>query len=122
MDLRHTGASDETDVAGALVSVSNSHYPSSASAACEGAGLATEPGAGSFGCGSLLYYVTEIPTTTAGNLWGSMELSVSGGFVGQTTFGTATDLANTPEFEPGLEAYDLPASGVDAGGVVGCAP
>jgi len=42
--------------------------------------------------------------------------------VGQTTFGTATDLANTPEFEPGLEAYDLPASGLDAGGVVSCPP
>ena len=110
------------EVSQAFSNISNSPYPSSASAACEGAGLATEPGAGSFGCGSLLYYVTEIPTTTVGNLWGSMELSVSGGFIGQTTFGTATDLANTPEFEPGLEAYDLPATGVDAGGVVSCTP
>jgi len=35
---------------------------------------------------------------------------------------SASDLANTPEFEPGLEAYDLRASGVDAGGVASCPP
>lgn len=103
---------------GAFDSISNSPHPSSATAACEGA--TSIASVGSMSCGPLLYYVTEIPTTSTGNLWGSIELSTGMGFIGQTTFGTPSDIANTPEFEPGLAGYDLPPSDIDALDFVDC--
>ena len=73
-----------------------------------------------FACGGPLYYVTEIATAVTGNLWGSMELSTSEGFIGQTMFATPVDLSNTPVFEPGLTSYDLPADDIDDLDVVSC--
>lgn len=104
---------------GNFTNISNSPYPSSVVAACGTANLALPP-AGSFSCGGLLYYVTEIATQFTSNLWGTIELSTSQGYIGQTTFGTPTDLANTPEFEPGLTTYDLPAAAIDSLDVVNC--
>jgi hypothetical protein len=101
-------------------SITNDPYPSGSSA-CDGApNIASAPGAGVFACGGLLYYVTEIATAVTGNLWGTLELSTSEGFIGQTTFGTPVDLDNTPVFEPGLTSYDLPADDIDNLDVVNC--
>jgi len=103
---------------GGFADISNSPYPSTAEAACEGAlNIAT---VGSMSCGGLLYYVTDIPTTTSGNLWGTIELQTGMGFIGQTTFGTPANPASAPDFEPGLPGYDLPETNVDSLDVVTC--
>jgi len=105
-----------------FANISNAPYPADQAAACTGAPNITDNAAS---CGSLLYYVTEIPTTNIGNLWGTLELSTSEGFVGQTTMGgtpTITPITDVPDFEPGLSAYDLPEATVDPGGVVTCTP
>ena len=77
------------------------------------------PPAGAYGCGRLLYYVTEIPVTTGGGLFGTLEFNDGGGFIGASSV-AQSNIDMTPEFEPGLAAYDLPASNVDSGGVVSC--
>ncbi len=101
--------------------ITNSPYPASAAAICAGAPTIVDNAAG---CGSLLYYVTESPTTNIGNLWGTIEISASSGFEGQTTQGgtpTISPITDVPEFEPGPTAYNLPTSTVDPSGVVTCA-
>jgi hypothetical protein len=83
------------------------------------AGIAQAP-SGVYACGSLLYYLTEIPTDATGNLWGTLEIGSGGGvWVGQTSE-TPVDLASTPEFEPGLAAYELPPNDMDNLGIVEC--
>ena len=102
--------------------VSNSPAPQGADAVCEGAPTIVTAPQGAHECGDLLYYVTIIPVdpATAGvTLFGSMERSATGGFDGQTSQ-AAADAANTPEFEPGLAAYSLPATAVDDAQVVTC--
>jgi hypothetical protein len=103
--------------------ISNSPAPQGADASCAGApNIVTAP-QGAHECGDLLYYVTIIPVDPATEgviLYGSMERSAgSGAFDGQTSQAGA-DAANTPEFEPGLTAYSLPASAVDDAQVVTC--
>ncbi len=106
-------------------SVSNSPYLGTVDEICNGAPNIASPPSGVFSCGSLLYYVTEIPTTFVGNLFGTLELGPPPpppppmNFVGQTS-SVPSDIANTPEFTPGQTTYDLPPSGVDPGGVVTC--
>lgn len=105
-----------------FANISNSPHLGAAEEICVGAPtIATSP-AGVYACGSLLDYVTEIPTAAEGAVWGTLELGTTEGLEGQTTgpSGTPTDIANTPEFIPGLTTYELPPSGVDAGGVVTC--
>jgi len=53
-----------------------------------------------------------------GNLWGTLEIG-DGDWAGQTSE-TPIDLASTPEFEPGLAAYELPPSAMDDLGIVEC--
>jgi hypothetical protein len=103
-------------------SISNSPHLGTADELCPDAPRIAESPSGTYTCGTLLYYVTEIPTASEGNLWGTIEVKAGDGYIGQTTAptGTPTDLANTPQFEPGLTAYELPASSVDEGGVVAC--
>ncbi len=105
-----------------FTSISNSPHLGTADEICVGAPTIAESPAGVYACGSLLYYVTQIPTDIEGSLWGTLELGTAEGLEGQTTgpSGTPTDIANTPEFFPGLATYELPPSGVDAGGVVTC--
>jgi hypothetical protein len=100
--------------------ITNSAWIGDEDQICVGtAAIATAP-SGVYACDSLLYYVTEIPTDpdAIGNLWGTLEIS-DGDWVGQTSE-TGIDLANTPEFEPGLDAYELLPTDVDAGGIVEC--
>lgn len=104
--------------AGNWTNVSNSPHLGTADEICIQAPKIAETPSGAFACGSLLYYVTEIPTTEEGALFGTLEL-LDGAIAGHTSQ-AAADLANTPEFEPGLAAYDLPPSGVDGGGGVEC--
>ena len=73
---------------------------------------------GVYACGSLLYYLTEIPTEQEGILFGTLEIGDADGFRGQTSQAPAD--TSVPEFEPGLTAYELPPSDVDPGGVVTC--
>jgi len=77
-----------------------------------------EAPSGVFACDTLLYYVTEIPTDLGGDLFGTLEIG-DGEWNGQTSQAPA-DLAGTPEFEPGMAAYELPQTDVDPGGVVVC--
>jgi len=97
--------------------VSNSPHIGSADEICVGA-AAVVPGAAQ-ACGSLLYYVTQIPTSEVGALFGTLEIGDTSGFRGQTSE-VESDIDSTPEFEPGLDAYALPASGVDDLEMVSC--
>lgn len=99
--------------------VSNSPFLLPAEDICADAQLAG-PDRGVRACGSLLYYLTEIPTTAEGNLYGTLEQNDGNGWQGQTSSAPA-DLANTPEFEPEQGSYSLPPSNVDDGGIVICA-
>ncbi len=103
-------------VDGQWVFVSNSPHGGDAADVCMGATLAD---GAAMACDSLLYYVTQVPTSEEGLLYGSLELSDANGWAGHTS-SVASDLASTPEFEPGLDAYELPASGVDDLGAVAC--
>ena len=99
-------------------SITNSPHMGTADEICVGAAKIAAAPSGVYACDSLLYYVTEIPTDSEGTLWGTLEIG-DGDWAGQTSE-TPVDLANTPEFEPGLPAYELPPSGVDEGGIVEC--
>jgi hypothetical protein len=98
--------------------VTNSPHVGAADAICVNTTLAEAP-SGVYACGSLLYYITEIPAENEGVLFGTLEIGTAEMFEGETSQAT-TDLASTPEFVPGQTAYQLPASGVDAGGLVTC--
>ena len=97
--------------------VSNAPHLGAADEIC--VGTATLATGAARACGSLLYYVTQIPTTAEGALFGTLEIGDATGFRGQTSEVIA-DLAATPDFEPGLEAYQLPGSGVDDLALVAC--
>ena len=86
---------------------------------CVNAAKIAEAPSGVRQCETLVYYVTEIPTDTEGDLFGTMEINDGSGFRGQTS-NVATDLASTPVFVPDLSAYALPDSGVDEGHTVIC--
>lgn len=74
---------------------------------------------GTIQCGSLVAYLTDIPTTAEGALFGTVEFNDGSGFIGHTS-SVQSDIANTPEFDPGAVAYNLPPTGVDEGGTVIC--
>ncbi len=100
--------------------ITNSAWIGDENQICVGTAAIAAAPSGVYACGSLLYYLTEIPTDpdAIGSLFGTLEIG-DGDWVGQTSE-TPIDLANTPEFEPGLEAYELLPTDVDAGGVVEC--
>ena len=106
------------DAAGAYTSISNSPHNGEAVEICIAAPKIADPPSGAYACESLLYYLTEIPTSAEGTLWGTLEF-LDGNIAGHTSV-TPIDLANTPEFEPGLDGYELPPSAVDPGGVIAC--
>ncbi len=98
--------------------ITNSPHNGAADEICVGAAKIAETPSGVQACDSLLYYVTEIATDSDGTLWGTLEIG-DGEWAGQTSE-ILVDIANTPEFEPGMAAYELPPSGVDDGGIVMC--
>ena len=100
-------------------SITNSPYLGVADEICVGAAKIAEPPSGVSACGTLLYYLTEIPTDSEGTLYGTLEIGDADGFFGQTSQADS-DLTNTPEFVPDQVAYDLPPTDVDPGGVVTC--
>ena len=98
--------------------VTNSPYLGEVDAICVGADSIANPPQGVYACGALLYYLTEIPIDVEGTLYGTLEIGTAAGFNGQTSQ-TASN-TTVPEFEPGLEGYDLPPGDIDAGGAVSC--
>jgi hypothetical protein len=94
-----------------LETLTSSPYPSDGDEACVDARNVVV--GASRRCGPLLYYVTNIPVSSVGELWGTIEKQTGAGFIGQTTFGTASDIENTPDFQPGQPTYELPPSDVD---------
>jgi hypothetical protein len=112
-------AGNSINTGAAFANVSNSPHLGAADAICVGVPKLAAPPSGVFACGSLLYYISEIPVEATGTLFGSLEIGTADGFAGSTSTATA-DIAATPEFVPGQDAYQLPASGVDAGGLVQC--
>ena len=102
------------------IHVTNSVHLGSADEICIDTAKIAEAPSGVYACGSLLYYLTEIPVEEEGSLFGTLEVGLGGGVWNGHTSEAPADLANTPEFEPGLTAYEIPASGVDDGGVVTC--
>lgn len=102
-----------------FTNITNSPHLGAVDEICVNVNKIAEPPSGVYACGSLLYYVTEIPIETEGMLYGTLEIGAPDGFSGQTSQ-AETDLANTPEFLPEQTAYDLPASAVDPGGPVKC--
>lgn len=69
-------------------------------------------------CGSLLYYLTEIPTNATGTLFGTLEIGFGDDvWEGQTSQATSDGV---PDFQPGLAAYQLPPSDVDDLGTIVC--
>ncbi len=107
------------DEGGSFSFVSSSPFLGTAEEVCNQAPRIAEPPSGAYACGSLLYYLTEIPTDNEGTLFGTLEVSTDAGFIGQTGQ-VAADLAVTPEFTPEQTAYELPATEVDPGGLVTC--
>lgn len=102
-----------------FLNVTNSPYNGTADEICVGTPKIAEPPAGAYACGPLLYYLTEIPVTEVGNLFGTLEVSDGSGPVGQTS-AVASDAANTPEFQPDQASYQLPTSEFDDVEIVTC--
>lgn len=102
--------------------VSDSPFGAAVADICDGVPKVAEAPSGVYSCGALLYYLTEIPTDTIGNLYGTLEIVQDGASVvyGQTSAVTG-QIDATPEFEPGLTAYELPPSTVDDLTSVSCA-
>ncbi len=107
------------DEAGTTTFASNSPIMGTVDEVCSTAERIAQPPFGVYACGTLLYYVTEIPTESEGTLIGNLEVSTGDGFIGQTSE-IAADLETPPEFTPGLTEYELPATEVDTGGSVTC--
>jgi hypothetical protein len=99
--------------------VTNSPYLSGADEICIDADKVLEPPDGVQACGSLLYYLTEIPTGAGGTLFGTLEIGFGDGVWEGQTSQAVSDPA-VPEFRPGLAAYQLPPSDVDDLGVIAC--
>jgi len=114
-------AGNSIQEAAGFTHVSNSPHNGTAEDICNGVPKLADAPSGVYSCGSLLYYVTEIPTETAGNLFGTLEIveNDASTVYGQTSAVTAS-IEATPQFEPGLAAYDLPSSTVDDLGSVTC--
>ena len=104
---------------GQFAYISNSSHGETASELCDGAPKLAVAPSGASACGALLYYLTEIPTETTGTLFGTLEIVRNGIGDGQSSI-AESDIESTPEFEPGLESYELPPSNVDNGGTVVC--
>jgi hypothetical protein len=99
--------------------VTNAPYLAGADEICIDAAKILLPPDGVRACGSLLYYLTEIPTDAAGTLFGTLEIGLGDNvFEGQTS--QAVSDPAVPEFPPGLAAYQLPPSNVDDLGTVTC--
>lgn len=108
------------DVEGSgFLHVSNSPFAATADEVCVDAPALATGESGVRACGSLLYYITEIPIDAEGVLYGTIEVNDGSGFVGLTSQVTA-DIARTPEFLPFQAAYTLAPSAVDTGGIVLC--
>ena len=107
------------DPADGFVNISNSPHEGTVDEICDGVPKLADAPSGVYACGALLYYLTEIPTETVGTLFGTLEIVKNGVADGQSSI-AETDIASTPEFEPGLAAYELPPSNVDSGGTVTC--
>jgi len=107
----------ETD--GQFEYISNSPHEGTVAEICEGVPKLVDAPSGVYSCGPLLYYLTEIPTETVGTLFGTLEIVRAGVGDGQSSI-AESDIASTPEFEPGLASYELPPSNVDNGGTVVC--
>jgi hypothetical protein len=77
-------------------------------------------------CGELVYYLTEIPTSESGALFGSADLwavpdAISGATdVSGVTGVVDTELGDPPEFDPTAIGYVLPASDADDLSEVDC--
>lgn len=99
--------------------ISNSPHQGTVAEICDGVPKLADAPSGVYACGALLYYLTEIPTETVGTLFGTLEIVRSGVGDGQSAI-AESDITSTPEFEPGLSAYELPPSNVDNGGTVVC--
>jgi hypothetical protein len=102
-----------------FVNISNSPHEGTVAEICDGVPKLADAPSGVYACGKLLYYLTEIPTETVGTLFGTLEIVNAGVGDGQSSV-AETDITSTPEFEPGLVAYELPPSDVDSGGTVTC--
>ena len=107
----------ETD--GQFEYISNAPHEGTVAEICDGVPKLADAPSGVYSCGALLYYLTEIPTETVGTLFGTLEIVRAGVGDGQTSF-AESDIASTPEFEPGLASYELRPSNVDNGGTVVC--
>ena len=107
------------DPAAGFVNISDSPHEGTVAEICDGVPKLADAPSGVYACGSLLYYLTEIPTETVGTLFGTLEIVTAGVGEGQTSQ-AESDIATTPEFEPGLDSYELPPSDVSAGGRVVC--
>ena len=104
---------------GQFESISNSPHEGTAADICDGVPKLADPPSGVYACGMLLYYLTEIPTETVGQVFGTLEIVRNGQADGASGI-AETDIGSTPEFEPGLTSYALPSSDVDGGRTVVC--
>ena len=104
---------------GQFENISNSPHEGTVAEICDGVPKLADAPSGVYACGALLYYLTEIPTEIVGKVFGTLEIVKSGLSGGQSS-NAETDLASTPEFEPGLASYVLPPSDVDNGRTVEC--
>ena len=104
---------------GRFANISNSPHEGTVDEICDGVPKLADAPSGVYACGALLYYITEMPPETVGKLFGTLEIVKSGIGDGQSSI-AESDIASTPEFEPGLASYELPPSNVDGGGTFVC--
>ena len=82
--------------------------------ACSGVPILAGADAGVRIRGALAFYLTEIPTTAEGTLYGTVERYDDGVIVGLTST-AQTNLAATPELDPDVAAYSLPPGVLPSG-------
>ena len=103
-----------------FTNITNSPHLGAVDEICVNVAKIAEPPSGVYACGSLLYYVTEIPIESEGNVVRDARNRCARWDSPGQSSQADTDLANTPEFLPNQAAYELPESGVGAGGPVTC--
>jgi hypothetical protein len=88
--------------------------------ACEGATSLASPTAGVRTCGPLVFYVTEIPEETKGQLFASVEQYERKGQIVGVTGVVDADVSKAPRIDPEADRYTLPQGLVEGTTEVTC--
>jgi hypothetical protein len=88
--------------------------------ACEGATSLASPTAGVRTCGPLVFYITEIPEDTKGDLFASVERYEGRGRIVGVTGVVDADMSKAPQIDPEADGYAVPQGLVEGTTEVTC--